>query len=260
MSLQGVNYLAVGFYREMALCLLMPPPTGLLRFFRYVYYQAEAMTMYEKVFEQTERLFKPVGEIWALQAQAAESLARKQSSMVADLWNQGVMTLQSIPTQKNIEDVWKLQQEYWENLNGCMREMMEDTQGILLDTNQKINEVLQKAAPETGAAIKGAAENIAETATNVAKKAEPIAKKAAATAPAPTKAAAKGTPPVPVKPMAEAIKTATTGKESSGDKKAAAAPIKASAPSGGNKSEGGNKSGPSTKSGAGPDDKAGKLI
>lgn len=209
--------------------------------------------MYEKVFEQTERLFKPVGEIWALQAQAAESLARKQSSMVADLWNQGVMTLQSIPTQKNIEDVWKLQQEYWENLNGCMREMMEDTQGILLDTNQKINEVLQKAAPEAGAAIKGAAENIAETATNAAKKAAPMAKKMA-TAATPAKSAAKGTPPMPVKPIAEAIKSATTGKDASTDKKTAAASIKTPVASEGNKSDG------TAKAGSGAEDKAGKLL
>lgn len=225
----------------------------IVRFFRYVYYQAEATTMYEKVFEQTERLFKPVGEIWALQAQAAESLARKQTSMVADLWNQGVMTLQSIPSQKNMEDMWKLQQEYWENLNGCMREMVEDTQGILLDTNQKINEVLQKAAPEAGAAMKGAAKDIAETATNAAKKAAPAAKKAAATAAAPAKAAAKSTPPTPVKPMAEAIKSATSGdkKDSNTDKKAAAAPAKSA-------SNDSNKSDQSGKTGA--DDKAGKLL
>lgn len=222
--------------------------------------------MYEKVFEQTERLFKPVGEIWTLQAQAAESLARKQTSIAADLWNQGVMTLQSIPTQKNIEDVWKLQQDYWENLSGSMREMMEDTQGILLDTNQKINEVLQKAAPETGAVIKGAAENIAEAATNVAKnKPAPAAKKPAAAAAAPTKAVAKATtkatPPVPIKPMAEAIKSANEGKDSAGiskntnsDKKAVVAPAKTTS------SADGSKPDATAKSGAGVEDKAGKLL
>ncbi len=217
--------------------------------------------MYEKVFEQTERLFKPVGEIWALQAQAAESLARKQSSLVADLWNQGVMTLQSIPTQKNIEDVWKLQQEYWENLNGCMREMMEDSQGILLDTNQKINEVLQKAAPETGTAIKSAAENIAEATANAAEKVAPVAKKAVAAATAPVKTAAKGNPPVPVKPMAEAIKTATTGKDTSSDKKTAAASVKAAIVSEGNKTASeGKKADGSAKRGNGAEEKAGKLL
>jgi hypothetical protein len=233
--------------------------------------------MYEKVFEQTERLFKPVGEIWALQAQAAETLARKQTSMVADLWNQGVMTLQSIPSQKNIEDVWKLQQEYWENLNGSMREMMEDTQGILLDTNQKITEVLQKTAPEAGAAIKGTAEDIAETAMKTAKKTAPeaaavikdvateiantamdesrkaasVAESAASAASAPTKV----TPPVPVKPMAEAIKSATTRKDSGGDKKAAAAaPAKTASSSRGGKSD------QATKAGANTENKAGKLL
>lgn len=174
--------------------------------------------MYEKVFEQTERLFKPVGEIWALQAQAAESLARKQTSIVADLWNQGVTTWQSLPAQRNIEDVWKLQQTYWENLNGCMREMVEDTQGILLDTNQKINQVLQQAAPEASAAVKDTAENIAQTATKTSKKAAQVVKKAAARTAAAPKAAAKDAPPVPEKPLAEAIKSASPSKNSDSDK------------------------------------------
>lgn len=191
--------------------------------------------MYEKVFEQTERFFKPVGEIWALQAQAAETLARKQTSIITDVWNQGVLALQSIPAQKNFEDVWKLQQDYWENLNGSMREMIEDTQGILLDTNQKITEVLQKVAPEAGALVKGVAENIASSATSVAKKASPIAKKAAAVATAVPAKAAKAAPPV--KPIAEAIKSVSAGKEPSGDKKALQAPATAAASLSGGKSD-----------------------
>lgn len=210
--------------------------------------------MYEKVFEQTERLFKPVGEIWALQAQAAETLARKQTTMVTDLWNQSVMALQSIPGQRNIEDVWKLQQEYWENLNGCMREMIEDTQGILLDTNQKITEVLQKTAPEASATLKGAAKDIADAATNTARKAAPIAKKAVATAAAPTKTAAKTTPSVPVKPMAEAIKSAAAGKDSAGDKKGVAGAVKTAS------SIDAGKSDSSVKASAGAEEKSGKLL
>jgi Predicted membrane protein len=217
--------------------------------------------MYEKVFEQTERFFKPVGEIWALQAQAAETLARKQTSILTDVWNQGVTTLQSIPAQKNFEDVWKLQQEYWENVSGSMREMIEDSQGILLDTNQKITEVLQKAAPEAGAVVKGAAETIAEKATAVAKKAQAPAKKAAApaaaTAPvpapasAPAKAAAKvAAPPVPVKPIADAVKSASSGKDAGTDKKAA--PVAAKAESG--------KPEQTAKSGSASDGKTGKLL
>lgn len=216
--------------------------------------------MYEKVFEQTERFFKPVGEIWALQAQAAETLARKQTSILADVWNQGVTTLQSIPAQKNFEDVWKLQQEYWENVSGSMREMIEDSQGILLDTNQKITEVLQKAAPEAGAVVKGAAETIAEKATAVAKKAQAPAKKAAAPAavatpaPVPAKAAAAAAkvaaPPVPVKPIADAVKSASSGKDAGADKKAA--PIAAKVESG--------KAEQNAKSGSASDGKTGKLL
>jgi hypothetical protein len=213
--------------------------------------------MYEKVFEQTERLFKPVSEIWALQAQAAESLARKQTTVIADVWNQGVITLQNIPAQSNFEGIWKLQQAYWENLNGYMREMIDDTQGILLDTNQKITEVLQKAAPEAGAVVKGAAETVAEKAASVAKKAQAPAKKAAlpvladTPAPVPAKAAAKVTaPPVPVKPIADAVKSASSGKGAGADKNAVPVAAKVD----------GGKAEQTAKSASASDGKAGKLI
>jgi hypothetical protein len=212
------------------------------------------MTMYEKVFEQTERFFKPVGEIWALQAQAAETLARKQTAILTDVWNQGVTTLQSLPGQKNFEDVWKLQQAYWENVGGSVREMIEDTQGILLDTNQKITEVLHKAAPEAGAVVKGAAEAIAEKATSVAKKAPAPPKTATAPvatpAPAPAKSAKVAAPPVPVKPIADAVKSASSGKDSGIEKKAAPMAAKVD----------GGKPEKETKSGSAPDGKTGKLL
>lgn len=213
--------------------------------------------MYEKVFEQTERFFKPVGEIWALQAQAAETLAKKQTSILTDVWNQGVTALQSMPAQKNFEGVWKLQQEYWENVSGSVREMIEDTQGILLDTNQKITEVLQKAAPEAGAVVKDAAETVAEKATAVAKKAQVPAKKATApveaatSASTPVKAAAKvAAPPVPVKPIADAVKSASSGKDAGTDKKAAPLAAKVD----------GGKPEQTAKSGAASDGKSGKLL
>lgn len=148
--------------------------------------------MYERIFEQTERLFRPWSEIWALQAEAAETLAKKQTTLMTDVWNQSVVALQSIPNQKNMEDVFKLQQEYWENLNGCVREMMEDTQGLLMETNQKISAVLHNSAPEpVNEMMNKAAESVpAKVMAASAKKAVQAGKKAAA---APTKAAAATT-------------------------------------------------------------------
>ncbi len=152
--------------------------------------------MYEKIFEQTERLFKPISEIWALQTEAAEALARKQSSVITDVWNQGVVALQNIPGQKNIQDVFKLQQEYWENVNGSMRELMQDTQGVLLETNQKISAVLQKSTPNpVGNAVEQATIAMpAKAMAEIPKKVAPAIKKAVTPAAKPGASAVKGAP------------------------------------------------------------------
>lgn len=176
--------------------------------------------MYEKAFEQTERLFKPLSEIWAVQAQTAETLVRRQSSVMVDVWNQGVLALQSIPGQRNIEDVLKLQKDYWENLSGTVRELVEDTQGILLETNQKITEILQSAAPEAGKAVKEAAKTVADNVIDASKKAAPAAKKIAeASAPiagavsAPIASSASAASPVPPTSVAAAVNAVSSEKK-----------------------------------------------
>lgn len=219
--------------------------------------------MYEKVFEQTERLFKPLNEIWALQAQTAETLARRQSSVFVDAWNQGVLALQNIPAQRNVEDVFKLQQEYWENLNGSVRELVEDTQSILLDTNQKITEILQGTAPNTEKAVTEAARNIADNAIATSKKVAPVAKKATtaattaqSTVGAAVKAATSKTDGATASAIADKLGSSAKG---DGEKKSASAknitpPKTAAAPITEAKSEAKK---PATSSN---EDKAGKLL
>jgi len=156
--------------------------------------------MYEKLFEHSERLFKPFSEIWAIQAQAAETLAKTHTTVIADAWNQGVLALQNIPTQKNVEDVFKLQQAYWENMQESFQEMFDSAQGVIMETNRKISNVLQQSTDSvTNATVKDLQSSApAKTSGEPLKKAAPAAKNAAASAkipPAPPKSAAKPVAP-----------------------------------------------------------------
>lgn len=194
--------------------------------------------MYEKLFEQSERVFKPFGEIWALQAQAAETLAKKQTSVLTDVWNQGVLALQNLPGQKSVEEVFKLQQSYWENLQDSLQELFGSTQDVVLETNRKISAVLQKSsdsaattwakAAVTPTPIKSASAPVKKPAAPAAKKPTPPVKPAVVAAKSVTKTAAN----LAGKATAASGKAATAKPEIKTDAKAAevqkgAAPEKA---------------------------------
>jgi hypothetical protein len=153
--------------------------------------------MYEKLFEQSERVFKPFGEIWALQAEAAETIAKKQTSVLTDAWNQGVLALQNLPGQKSVEDVFRLQQAYWTNMQDSWQELFGNAQNIVLETNRKISAVLQKSTDSVDKTwVKAAASTPIKPSSSSATKAA-ISVKKAVTPTKPSVAPAKN--PVPTK-------------------------------------------------------------
>jgi hypothetical protein len=109
--------------------------------------------VYTHLVEQTQRIFGPLGNIWFLQAEAVQNLAQKQSSMMTEAWTQGVATLQSLSAQKNVEDIFKKQEEYWSGLNDAVIELMEDTQGTLTETNQKIAQLMRESFGDLPTAV-----------------------------------------------------------------------------------------------------------
>ena len=172
--------------------------------------------MYEKLFEQSERVFKPFGEIWALQAQAAETIAKKQTSVLTDVWNQGVLALQNLPGQKSVEDVFKLQQAYWSNMQGSWQELFGDAQNVVLETNRKISAVLQKSTDSAGKTwVKATAPASIKPSSLPVKKAAPSVKKAVTpTKPSavPTKSAIKNTANLAAKAPSNSSKAADSSK------------------------------------------------
>lgn len=142
--------------------------------------------MYEKLFEQSERLFKPFSEIWALQAQAAETLAKTHTAVITEAWNQGVLALQNIPAQKSAEDVYKLQQTYWVNVQESLQEMFDSAQEVFMETNRKISGVLQQSTDLVADATTKEIRSAAAKTSEPLKKTMPAAKHTAAPAKFPT--------------------------------------------------------------------------
>lgn len=102
--------------------------------------------MFERYFEQTEHYFRPMNEIWALQVQAAESMARTNSSLVSELWRGGLTLAQSLPAQKGLDDALELHQKFWEGFSERMKHAAGENQTLLTDVNQKIADVMQSKA------------------------------------------------------------------------------------------------------------------
>jgi membrane protein involved in colicin uptake len=122
--------------------------------------------------------------------------------LMTDIWNQGVHALQNLPGQKSVEDVFKLQQDYWDVMQGGFQELLESSQNVLQETNRKITAVLQKSTDTAGNTAAKAVKTPApvKAAADAAKKAAPSApKKAAAKPAAKTKSPAKALPASPAK-------------------------------------------------------------
>lgn len=100
--------------------------------------------MFEKYFEQTERFFRPMNEIWSLQSQAAESISKTNSALMTEVWQGGWDFAQSLSSQKNFDDALKLQQEYWDLLTHKLQHAADENQSLLTDVNQKIADVIQQ--------------------------------------------------------------------------------------------------------------------
>lgn len=136
--------------------------------------------MFEQYLEQTERFFRPMNEIWALQTQAAETLSKTNSALFSEAWQGGVTLAQSLAAQKSFDDALKLQQQYWQGLTQKVQHAAEENQSVLTNVNQKIADVMQNTSAADMA--EDVAAGVAPKSATAAAKAKPAAGASSASA------------------------------------------------------------------------------
>lgn len=108
--------------------------------------------MYEKLFEQAENFFKPIGEIWSIQTQAMEAISQQQSTMISGVLEDSLNYTQHLSGRGGVDSFWCAQQDYLEGLGGRIKSAAEESMDLMASSNEKVGAILQDAFPATSAA------------------------------------------------------------------------------------------------------------
>lgn len=102
--------------------------------------------MYEKVFEQAESFFKPMTEIFELNAEALDNLRVKQADLVNEVLVDSIEYARGLSKPNiDIDSFVETQQAYWEGLRSKLTTNAQDSYELISDVQGKVGELLQGA-------------------------------------------------------------------------------------------------------------------
>ncbi len=138
--------------------------------------------MFDKMVEQTQQAFKPMSDVFALNAEVMEKLAEKQASFFSDVMNDGLSYAKELADQKDLAGLYELQKSYAEDFQSKVMATAKDSYGLLTDAQEKTGDMLKDVFGEympmmtasvptaTKTTVKKAAKTTAKTAEKAAEK------------------------------------------------------------------------------------------
>ncbi len=129
--------------------------------------------MFDKIAEQFQNSFQPMGELVAINAKALEQLAKQQTTLFTGVLNDGVAYAEGLSGQKDIAGIVEAQKVYAEGVQEKVVTAAKDAYAVMAETQEKAGEILKGAFTQ--------AKEAATAVTPVAPKAAPKAATKAAT-------------------------------------------------------------------------------
>ncbi len=131
--------------------------------------------MYDKVFDQAGSFFKPMTDIFQLNAETLDTLRVKQTDLVQEVVADSIEYAKGVSKPNlDIDTFVGAQQAYWEGLRNKLTTSAQDSYDLISDAQGKVGELLQGAMEVT---VSAAAAPKVEAAP--APKKKPAVKKAA---------------------------------------------------------------------------------
>lgn len=128
--------------------------------------------MYEKVFEQAGSFFKPMSDIFQLNAETLDTLRVKQTDLVQEVVADSIEYAKGVSKPNlDVDTFVEAQQAYWEGLRSKITSNAQDSYDLISDAQGKVGELIQGAWEVAPAAVASKVE--------AAPKKKPAAKKAA---------------------------------------------------------------------------------
>ncbi|WP_052692040.1 phasin family protein [Teredinibacter purpureus] len=98
--------------------------------------------MYEKLYEQVETLFKPFSDLMSINIETMDAVREKHVDLVNTLMERGLEHAKGMSTQQGLDDVFGMQQQYWESVQQTVSASAKDAFVLLNDSHEKMGEML----------------------------------------------------------------------------------------------------------------------
>ncbi len=99
--------------------------------------------MFDKFSEQFGKSFKPVSELFAVNAKAMEKMVQQQTAYVTSVMNDGVTFTRSLADQKDLNGVLEVQKHYAEDLQEKFVSATKDAYALVTETQEQAGELLK---------------------------------------------------------------------------------------------------------------------
>ena len=102
--------------------------------------------MFDKVFEQSQKMFKPANELFTLSSKAFEEAAEKQKAFVTEMVNDNMAFIKELSAQKDFSGVYQAQKTYFQTVQDKMVAASTEAYELMSAQQEKAGEVIKSAA------------------------------------------------------------------------------------------------------------------
>ena len=103
--------------------------------------------MYEKMSEQAQSAFKPIGDLMAINSQIMQEAAEKQKDFFTDMLNQSIGFAKELGSQKDFSGVYQVQKSYLEGVQEKMINASTDAYEFFASAQERAGDAVRSSAP-----------------------------------------------------------------------------------------------------------------
>ena len=101
--------------------------------------------MYEKMYEQTESMFKPLTDIMSINLETLNTIREKQLDLVSGVMADTIEHAKGLSGTTDMDTICDAQKSYWETVQEKVSASTKDTFELLSDSQEKIVEMVQES-------------------------------------------------------------------------------------------------------------------
>lgn len=103
--------------------------------------------MNEKMSEQAQSAFKPIGDLWALDCQIMQEATEKQKDFFTDMLNENISYAKELGSQKDFSGVFQVQKSYLKGVQEKLINASTDACEFFASAHERTADTVKSSAP-----------------------------------------------------------------------------------------------------------------